>query len=753
MLRYLGTFADVVPISVFGVPSTALHWDNSMDEQMKQSERGKQESQEQPQIHAINRRQFLIGAVIAGGVAGTALVIGFNVFGQHGKTGTAAPGSITRPSSFAPDVYVRLNADNTVTIQVARSEVGQGVLTSLAMLLAEELDADWSKVRVEQALADRQFGDQKTDGSSSVSDSFYTMRSAGAKARTLLVLAAAHIWGVDQSTCRTEKGVVFHTPSGRHLPYGNLIGVASTLDPSSVSLAAVKLKQTEQFTLIGTRVPRVDTPQKIDGSAIFGLDVRLPGMRYATIARCPILGGTLKHVDSARASVVPGVLQIVQLESGVAVVAENTWAAIRGRQALNLTWNPGPNMRLDSALLREQLASEVQNLAGTRSLSNGKTVEAIYETPFLAHVAMEPMNCTAYVQTNHCEVWAPTQHPQAARQVASTVSGLPLEAVTLHVTLIGGGFGRRVETDFVVEAVQISSSIGAPVKVVWTREDDLEHDFYRPASYQQLSASLSAQGLPHTWTHITATLDTDRDDHQAQSATDGADMPYNSAIKHINGSQISSAVPAGIWRSSNYSNTIFAVECFVDEIAAAGGIDPYHLRMQLLNNNPGLQRVVQLAASKARWGTSLPAGWGRGMACYTYFSSTTVAEVAEVSISSDNSVRVHRVVCAVDCGLVVNPTIAESQIEGGVIYGLTAALNGEITVANGQIQQHNFQDYPLLRMNETPTIEVYFVPGTESPNGLGELGVPAIAPAVANAIFAATGRRIRRLPIQAADLR
>jgi len=733
-----------------------------MDEQMKQSESGEQhsitveeqESQEHLQKHSINRRQFLIGAVIAGGVAGTALVIGFNVFERHGKTGTASPGSIAHPDSFASDVWVRLDADNTVTIQVARSEVGQGVLTSLAMLLAEELDADWSKVRVEQALADTQFGDQKTDGSSSVSDSFYTMRSVGAKARTLLVLAAARVWGVDQSTCRTEEGVVFHTPSGRHLPYGDLIGVASSLDSSSVSLAAVKLKQTEQFTLIGTRVPRVDTPQKIDGSALFGLDVRLPGMRYATIARCPILGGTLKHVvDSTRASAVPGVLQVLQIESGVAVVAENTWAAIQGRQALNVTWTSGPNIQLDSAQLRKQLAAGVQNLAGRSPLGAGKTVEAVYETPFLAHAAMEPMNCTAYVQTNHCEVWAPTQHPQAARQVASNVSGLPLTAVTLHVTLIGGGFGRRVETDFVVEAVQISSAIGAPVKVVWTREDDLEHDFYRPASYQELRASLTAQGLPDAWTHIAATQDTDRDDHQAQPATDGADMPYNSAIKHISGSQISSAVPAGIWRSSNYSNTIFAVESFVDEIAAAGGIDPYHLRMQLLSNNPRLQRVVQLAASKAGWGTPLSAGWGRGMACYAYFSSTAVAEVAEVSVASDNSVRVHRVVCAVDCGLVVNPTIAEAQIEGGVVYGLTAALKGEITVANGQIQQHNFQDYPLLRMNETPTIEVYFVPGTESPTGLGELGVPAIAPAVANAIFAATGRRIRRLPIQAADLR
>jgi isoquinoline 1-oxidoreductase beta subunit len=731
-----------------------------MDEQMKQGNSDEQqrttveeqESQGRTYEHIINRRQFLIGAVIAGGVAGVGLYIGFNVFGRQSKAGKMAPGSHAGATSFAPDVWVRLDADGTVTIQVAKSEVGQGVLTSLAMLLAEELDADWSKVKVEQALADRQFGDQKTDGSSSVSDSFYTMRSAGASARALLVLAAAKVWGVHQSTCRTQQGVVLHPPSGRRLPYGALIGVASTLNPGSLSLAAADLKQTEQFTLIGTRVPRVDTPSKIDGSAIFGLDVRLPGTRYATIARCPFLGGALAHVDSAKASVVPGVLRVVQIESGVAVVAENTWSAIQGRQALKVTWNPGPNAQLDSVQLRRQLVAEVQNLAGRSSAGTGKTVEAAYETPFLAHATMEPMNCTAHVQTNRCEVWAPTQHPQAAQQVASTVSGLPLEAVTLHVTLIGGGFGRRVETDFIREAVQISGAIGAPVKVVWTREDDIEHDFFRPASYQQLSANLTAQGLPAAWTHIAVTQDTDRGDHVAQPATDGADMPYQVATTHITGSQVSSAVPAGIWRSSNYSNTIFAVESFMDEVAAVGGLDPYHVRLQLLSNNPRLQGVVQLAASKAGWGTPLPVGWGRGIACYVYFSSTAVAEVAEVSVTSDNSLRVHRVVCAVDCGLVVNPTIAEAQIEGGVVYGLTAVLKGEITVANGQIQQHNFQDYPLLRMNEMPTIEVYFVPSTESPMGLGELGVPAIAPAVANAIFAATGRRIRHLPIRPADL-
>ncbi|HEY6408091.1 MAG TPA: molybdopterin cofactor-binding domain-containing protein, partial [Ktedonobacteraceae bacterium] len=531
------------------------------DEQQQSNPVEEQESQGQTKKRTISRRQFLIISAITGGVAGTGLLIGFNIFGRHGKAGKGASSPIAPATSFAPNVWVRIDADNTVTIQVAKSEMGQGVLTALAMLIAEELDADWANVRVEQALTDRQYGDQKTDGSSSVSDSFSSMRSAGAEVRALLVLAAAQDWGVDHSTCRTEKGVVIHTPSGKRLPYGDLIGVASKIKLDLATLAAaVKLKQTEQFTLIGTRTPRVDTPQKIDGSAIFGLDIRLPGMRYATIARCPILGGTLESFDSTRASAVPGVLQVLQIENGIAVVAKNTWAAIQGRQNLKVTWNPGPNAHLNSAQLRDQLVAEVQKSSTTSHARTGKTVEAVYETPFLAHAAMEPMNCTAHVQTHHCEVWAPTQNPQAAQQVASTVSGLPLEAVTLHVTFIGGGFGRRVETDFVAEAVEVSKAISAPVKVIWTREDDLEHDFYRPASYHQLSASLTAHGLPDSWTHTVATQDTDRSDHQAQPATDGTDMPYTIATTHITGSQVSSAVPAGIWRSSNYANTIFAVE-------------------------------------------------------------------------------------------------------------------------------------------------------------------------------------------------
>ncbi len=715
---------------------------------------GEQEPQPPAKKRALSRRQFLVLSAVTGGVAGASLLIGFTVFNKQGQ---GKPGTTGKKlaAAFAPNVWVQIDANNTVTIRLGKSEMGQGVMTALPMLLAEELDADWSTVRVELAPADERYGDQLTDGSSSVNASYSGLRGAGAQARALLVAAAAQTWGVDQSTCRTEKGAVTHIPTGKRLSYGELAGVASTLPFTPTTLASMRLKQPDQFTLIGTRVPRLDTPSKVDGSATFGLDIRRPGMRYATIARCPFLGGTLESFDSSKASAVPGVIQVVQVKSGVAVVAENTWAAIQGRAALSVTWNSGPNASLDSAQIRDQLVAAVQKLVSAsgsaRAETTGKTLEAIYETPYMPHAPLEPMNCTADVQSTRCEVWAPTQHPQAAQQVAATESGLLTKDVTLHVTLMGGGFGRRAQTDFVAEAVQVSKAIGAPVQVVWTRDDDLKYDYYRPASYQHLSATLNAQGLPIAWSHNIAIPTSD-----GQTATDGADVPYTIPSISVTGSEINSVVRTGIWRSFNYSNAIFARESFLDEVAAASGLDPYQLRVNLLSNNPSFLALVQLAASKAGWGTPLPAGWGRGIAFCSFnakTSSTAVAEVAEVSVASDGTVRVQRVVCAVSCGLVVNPTIAESQIEGAIVEVLTVALNGQITVANVQIQQQNFHDYPLLKMNEMPTIEVYFVPSTDTPTGLGEPALPPIAPAVANAIFAATGRRIRRLPMQPAAQR
>ncbi len=708
------------------------------------AEQVKEQSEQAPAVkpsRRLSRRQFLALSAIAG-VAGTSLVIGITLYEKRG----AALKPSTKP--LAPNLWVRIDPDNTVTVRVAKSEMGQGVLTALPMLLIEELDADWSKVRVEQAPADSQYGTQLTDGSSSVSGSFFSLRQAGAEARALLVEAAAQQWGVDPAACRTEKGVVLHPASGQRLAYGVLTEAASALGKPSP--ADLKLKKPAQFSLIGTRAPRLDTPAKIDGSAQFGLDVRVPGLRYAAIARPPVPGASLKNLNSASASAVPGVLQVLQVPGGVVVVAENTWAAMQGREKLELTWDDGPNARLDSAFVRAQLAAEVQKLAAANSQTasaGAKTLQAIYETPYQAHATMEPMNCTAWVQADRCEVWAPTQDPSGAQIAASAASGLLANQVIVHVTLMGGGFGRRAQSDFVSEAVQVSRAIGQPVQVVWTRQDDLQHDFYRPATLHQLSATLDGTGHIQAWTHFVAAQ------HMANQVTLGAELPYSIPTQQLHGSTVSLAVPAGIWRAVEYSYTTFVVESFLDEVAAAAGQDPYQLRLQLLDSNPRLKAALMLAATKAGWGTPLPAGRGRGIACAMFsISNTAVAEVAEVSVESDGTVRVQRVVCGVDCGLVVNPAIAEAQLEGAIVYGLTAALKGEITFANGRVQQQTFAEYPLLRMDEMPGVEVYFVPGGTAPNGLGEPGLPPIAPAVANAIFAATGKRLRRLPIRPADL-
>ncbi|HEY7126222.1 MAG TPA: xanthine dehydrogenase family protein molybdopterin-binding subunit [Ktedonobacterales bacterium] len=690
----------------------------------------------------LSRRQFLALSAVAG-VAGTSLVIGITLYNKRG----AALKPSTKP--LAPNLWVRIDPDNTVTVRVAKSEMGQGVLTALPMLLIEELDADWSKVRVEQAPADSQYGTQLTDGSSSVSGLFFTLRQAGAEARALLVEAAAEQWGVDPSTCRTDKGVVLHPASGQRLAYGALTEVASALGKPAP--ASLKLKKSAQFSLIGTRAPRLDTPAKIDGSAQFGLDVRVPGLRYATLARPPVPGASLQHVNSASASAVPGVLQVIQVPSGVAVVAETTWAAIRGRAALELTWDEGQNAGLSSAIVHEQLAAQVQKLVAANNQAasaDAQTIQATYETPYQAHATLEPMNCTAWVQADRCEVWAPTQDPGGAQIAASSASGLLANQVMVHVTLMGGGFGRRAQSDFVSEAVQVSKAIGQPVQVVWTRQDDLQHDFYRPATLHQLSATLDGAGHIQAWTHVVAAQ------HMANQVMLGAELPYSIPSKNLNGSDVSLAVPVGIWRAVEFSYNTFVVESFLDEVAAAAGQDPYQLRLQLLDGNPRLKAALMLAATKAGWGTPLPDGWGRGIACAVFsISNTAVAEVAEVSVEGDGKVRVQRVVCGVDCGLVVNPAIAEAQLEGAIVYGLTAALKGEITFANGRVQQQTFADYPLLRMDEMPSVEVYFVPGGTAPAGLGEPGLPPIAPAVANAIYAATGKRLRRLPMRPADLR
>jgi isoquinoline 1-oxidoreductase beta subunit len=590
----------------------------------------------------------------------------------------------------------------------------------------------------------------------------------------MLVSAAAATWQVDRATCRAERGAVIHAPSGRRLPYGRLVARAAALPVP----ADAPLKDPKDFRLLGTRLRRIDTPSKVDGSAVFGMDVKVPGMLIASIERSPVLGGKLKHLNAERAMALTGVRHVVELKpsswmgpaggwaagcaAGVAVVADSYWEAVGGRRALEIEWDEGDAATLDSASVRAQLAAladqrgivaQTVGDAAAALAAAAKRIEAVYEVPFVHHATMEPMNCTAHVRADGVDIWAPTQNQGDAQKVAAQVTGLPVERVRIHTTLSGGGFGRRLEPDFVSEAARVSKAVGAPVKVIWSREDDMRNGFYRPTSYNRFAAGLDASGRPVAWTHRIAgtplrlkfgPLEKGIDD----SLVDGAvDLPY--AFSNVLVDQLTlelGPVPRGPWRSVGVSHNGFVTECFLDEVAAAGGRDPFELRRELLRDKPRHRGVLELAAEKAGWGTPLPAGRGRGIALAEW-GPTVCVEVAEVAVDADGSVHVPRVVCAVDCGPVVNPGQVEAQIQGGVVFGLSAALYGEITLDRGRVVQANFDTYPVVRMPEAPVVEVHIVASTEKQGGTGEPGVPPIAPAVCNAIFAVTGKRIRKLPI------
>jgi isoquinoline 1-oxidoreductase subunit beta len=627
-----------------------------------------------------------------------------------------APTLLPATASFTPGVFLRIENNNSVTITVARSEMGQGVRTAFPMIVAEELDADWSLVRVEQAVADDKYGRQNTFGSRIFVSMWDILRQTGATARTMLIAAAAQTWGVDPQGLATENGTVLHHPTQRRLAYGQLVEIAAQLPvPEQVAL-----KDPKDFRIIGTPRGQHDTASMINGSAMYGLDVRLPGMLYAVVARSPIFGGRLVAHDAAPALVVEGVRQVVAIDNAVAVAADTTWAAMRGRTALQVTWDAGPHAQLSSAGIQQALR---QSLPAARNAAN--QLEAIYEVPYYAHATMEPMNCVADVRPDRCDVWAPTQAPQAVRAVASRITGLPLEAVTVHVTLMGMGLGRRSATDFVSEAVQVSKAIGEPIQVLWTREDDMQHDFYHSTSVHYLRARLDP----------------------------GAEIQIQTA-----GGRGEGAIPTGAWRSVSNFPQAFIRESFVDELAAALGRDPYELRLQRFTHDAH-KAVLELAAGKAGWGAPLSVGRGRGIAFHIYGGGnqgdergTYVAQVVEASVAGDGGVRVHRVVCAVDCGIPINPDMIAAQMEGGIVHAITAALKSAITVEEGRVRQSNFDDYPLLRLDEMPAVEVHIVPSARPPQGMGEMGVPTLAPALANAIFNATGKRIRRLPIRAEDL-
>jgi isoquinoline 1-oxidoreductase beta subunit len=708
---------------------------------------------------SVSRREFLK----AGAVAGAGLTVAVSL-------PSCAPGPqkvVTTP--LKPNAWVRVSTDGTVTLVVDRSEMGQGVYTALPMLLAEELDTPWESVRVEQAGAGKEyynsiFPSQVTGGSTSVAAAWMPLREAGAKARAMLVAAAAAAWAVDAAECRTENGVVIHTASRRRLKYGELAERAAALPVP----AKVTLKDPKDFKFIGTPVKRLDAADKVRGRATFGMDVQVPGMLVAVVARSPVFGGTAKTWDENAAKQVPGVKQVVKISSGIAVLADSYWPARKGADALKVVWDEGKAASFSSAVMQSDMeklvgkSGHVAKTAGTGALTHGGTqISAVYEAPYLAHACMEPMNATASVEAGQCTVWAPTQYQcgpalgGGVQEVAARLTGLDPSKVTVNTTFLGGGFGRRAMQDFVIEAVEASKAAGVPVKVIWSREDDIQHDFYRPPTYARFAASLGPDGMP---TALTARVvcpsimasafgapKTAFDD----SATEGiANLPYGIPNLLVDCTQPDWAVPLGFWRSVGSSQNGFLVESFIDELAWAAGQDPLEYRRAMLAAKPRYSAVLERAAREARWGTPLPAGRALGIAMMESFNSI-VAEVAEVSLNPDRTVRVHRVVAAVDCGAVVNPDIVRAQVESAIVYGLTAALHGQITIDKGRVVQSNFHDYPLLRMREMPVVEVHLIDSTEKPTGIGEPGTPPIAPAVANAVYALTKQRIRRLPLGA----
>jgi CO/xanthine dehydrogenase Mo-binding subunit len=700
----------------------------------------------------LSRREF----VAAGVAAGAGLVIGFYL--PHKAS--------SEKESFSPSAYLRITPDNKITIVVARSEMGQGVRTALPMILAEELEADWKQITIEQAGASTLFGDQTTGGSASIRTTWDPMRKAGAAAREMLISAAALTWNVSRSSCAAEKSRIRHAATNRSLSYGELANRAATL-PVPTDLP---LKQSKDYKIVGQPLPRIDSPAKVTGEAVFGIDYRMPGMKFAVLSRCPTIAGKVSAFDDKEAKKISGIRYVGRIgDSAVAVVGDSVWEAMEGRRVLNVTWDEGANKDLNTAAVMASLKQAGSRksvslyAAGDPTKVSGRHISAEYELPFMAHAPMEPGNCTAHFQRTKCELWAPTQVPQDCRDSVATAIGLDPDQVKVNVTLMGGGFGRRLEHDYAVEAALVSKAIKAPVKVIWTREDDMRFSTYRPASLHQLNAAVDGTGFPVALTHRIIAPSISGQKGQPVPGGVDPDLPDeagpvyglpNYSIEYV---MTETPVPLGWMRSVYALQAAFALESFIDELAVAAGQDPLQYRLRLLAKDHDLQfftttwhtarmrAVLQLAAEKAGWNKPLPAGHYRGVACFGCFASY-MAEVVEITMENGQP-RVHRVVAVVDCGQIVNPGILEQQIQGGIVYGLGNALRAKITIEKGRIVQGNFDDYAPLRMEETPVVEVYAIPSAEVPTGIGEPSVPPVAPALCNAIYAATKKRIRALPI------
>jgi len=707
----------------------------------------------------MERRDFLRLSVGSGG----GLLIGLCVPGAS-KLAVAEERS---ESAFMPNAFLRIGTDERVTVIVNHSEMGQGVYTALPMLLADELDADWSKVGYESAPVDPKynhpvFGMQVTGGSSSVWSGFEQYRNAGAAARTMLIAAAAQRWNTDPATLRTESGAVLDS-TNRKLSYGQLAEAAAKMSPP----ANVTLKDSKAFKLIGTPVKRLDTPEKINGKAVFGIDVKNPGMLTAVVARAPVFGAKVKSFDDSRARTMPGVRKIVAVPSGVALIADSFWQAKVARDALRIDWDEGEMRAFSTSQMMQQFREQAKS-PGTSVRRDGdpdaalsqaaQKIEAVYEVPYLSHLMMEPLNCAIDLRSDSCEIWTGTQFQTVDRAAAAKAAGLPAEKIQIHTTFLGGGFGRRAtpQSDFVVEAVHVAKAAGAAVKVVWTREDDMQGGWYRPAFLHAIVGGVDASGNPVIWrsrlvgqsimagTPFEGMMKGKKYDPASVEGVD--DLPYEIPNMAVESHNAQVGVPVQWWRSVGHSHTGFATECFIDELAALAHKDPYQFRRALLTKHPRHLAVLDLAAEKAGWGKPLPEGRGRGLAVHFAFGSYN-AQVAEVSVT-DGKVRVHRIVSAVDCGRYVNPGIIAAQLEGGAIFAASAALFQELTFENGRLQQTNFHTFPVMRMNECPEIETHIAESNEKSGGIGEPGVPCTAPAIANAVFAATGKRIRKLPIR-----
>ncbi|WP_424631323.1 molybdopterin cofactor-binding domain-containing protein [Bradyrhizobium sp. SYSU BS000235] len=713
-----------------------------------------------PEATSLSRRNFLQASAAIGG----GLLLGMNL-PFAGKAEAAA-------DAFAPNAFIRIGGDGRITLIMPYTEMGQGIYTAVSMLIAEELEVELSQVQFEHAPPNEKLygnpalgGLQATGNSTAIRAAWQPMRQAGAAARNMLIAAAAKRWGVDPSTCRAEKGAVLNTASNRRASYGELAADAAQISvPEKVTL-----KEAKEFKLIGTPAKRLDTPAKVNGTAVYGIDVKLPELKIATLAQSPVFGGRIKSVDDKASKAVKGVRQIVQLDDAVAVVADHMGAAKKGLAALVITWDDGPHAKLSTGDVLHELEQKTlspgvvaDNVGDVVKALQGATtkVEATYHVPFLAHTTMEPMNCTVHVREDSCEVWLGTQVLARAQAVAAKVTGLPLDKVMVHNHLIGGGFGRRLEVDGVARAVEIAKHVKGPVKVVWTREEDIQHDMYRPMFFDRLSAGLDASGMPVAWNHRFAGSSIlarwapplFKDGLDPETIDGAVHPPYMFPNKRLEYTRVEPpGIPTAFWRSVGPSHNIFVVETFMDELAHAAKIDPVAYRLALLGDNPRAKAVLSLAADKAGWGTPLPKGRGRGVAVQAVFGSF-MAQVAEVEVAKDGTVRVHRVTCAVDCGPVVNPDTVRAQVQGAVMYGVTAALYGEITLKDGRVEQSNFDTYQALRINEAPAVDVHIIQGAQAPGGMGETGTSCIVPAVGNAVFAATGKRMRKMPVDTTAL-